>query len=347
MIAPISPPLNFLSISGLGPHGERASPPQQVNPSTADIQVARGKGLRVAVLVHTLDSDWVQQQLRGIAATLGECNAAIVEVVDCHFSPEEQIAALDRLVTENLNAIISLPVANNIVADAHSRVAKAGISLILIENVPTGLLPGKDYASLISADNFGLGLIAAELLSPHLAPEAEVGVLGFDANFFATDEREIAFGQWLRHQRPDLTAHVARFDSLESVAETTVSLFASFPNTTGLFIVWDVPALKADFALKKVGLTVPIATVDLSRETAISLAQGSSVIGVAAQQPYLQGVAAAQTAVLSMLGQSIPAWIALPGLSVTSANVIESFQTVWQVPAPKEILDGLKRIEPI
>lgn len=53
--------------------------------------------------------------------------------------------------------MISLPVANAKVADAHARVSAAGIKLVLLDNVPTGLLPGKDYVSLVSADNFGLG----------------------------------------------------------------------------------------------------------------------------------------------------------------------------------------------
>lgn len=37
-----------------------------------------------------------------------------------------------------------------------------------MDNAPTGLLPGKDYVSLISADNFGLGNMAAELLARQL-----------------------------------------------------------------------------------------------------------------------------------------------------------------------------------
>lgn len=108
-------------------------------------------------------------------------------MIDCAFTPEVQIEALGRLIEETPDAIISLPVANSKVAAAHARVS-TGIKLILLDDAPTGLLPGKDYISLVSADNFGLGKIAAEGLSPHLPDGAEVGVLGYDADFFATNE---------------------------------------------------------------------------------------------------------------------------------------------------------------
>ena len=62
---------------------------------------------------------------------------------------------------------------------------------------------------------------------------------------------------------------------------------------------------------------------------------------IGAQQPYLQGVAAAQTAILSLLGRPTPAWIALPGIVVTRANVVESYQRIWRKPAPQSVLQAV------
>ena len=167
-----------MAITGLGPHGERASAPERVLLLPEDMARARASGFRVAIVLHTVASDWAKQQLSGIVGTLGNCGIAVIEVVDCAFTPDVQIEALDRLIGEAPDAIISLPVANSKVAAAHARVAAAGIKLVLLDNVPTGLLPGKDYISLVSADNFGLGKIAAEGLSPHVSHGGEIGVLG-------------------------------------------------------------------------------------------------------------------------------------------------------------------------
>jgi ribose transport system substrate-binding protein len=333
-----------MTIAGLGPHGERAAAPERVLLLPEDMARARAAGLRVAIVLHTTASDWARQQLAGIIGTLGDCGIAVIEVVDCGFTPEVQIEAIDRLIREAPDAIISLPVANAKVAEAHARVSAAGIRLVLLDNVPTGLLPGTHYVSLISADNFGLGKMAAEELSGHLPHGTDVGVLGYDADFFATNEREIAFVKWMQINRPDLRLHVRRFPSLAEAGGTTRTLIASQPHLSGLFVVWDTPAMAAAQALEEAGRRIPMATVDLGREAAIGLAAGAPLVAIAAQQPFRQGESAASTVVTALLGRLAPAWVALPGLPVTPANVVESFQTIWRMPAPREVLKRQKLV---
>jgi ribose transport system substrate-binding protein len=335
-----------MTITGLGPHGERASAPERVLLLPEDMTRARASGFRVAIVLHTLESDWAKQQLSGIVGMLGQCGVAVIDVVDCAFTPEVQIKALDRLIGEAPDAIISLPVANSKVAAAHARVAAAGINLVLLDNVPTGLLPGKDYISLVSADNFGLGKIAAEGLSPYMPEGADVGVLGYDADFFATNEREIAFVKWMQINRPDVTLRVRRFPALSDVAKTTRSLAEAHPGLAGLFVVWDTPAITAAQVLETMGRRISMATVDLGHEAAIGLAASEPLVAIAAQQPFRQGETAASIVVTALLGRLAPAWVALPGLAVTARNVVECFQTVWRMPAPREVLRKLSLVGP-
>lgn len=333
-----------MTITGLGPHGERAAAPERVLLLPEDMARARAAALRVAIVLHTTTSDWSKQQLSGIVGTLGDCGVAVIEVVDCGFTPDVQIEALDRLVREAPNAIISLPVANAKVADAHRRVSAAGIKLVLLDNVPTGLLPERDYVSLISADNFGLGKMAAEGISPHLQQGANVGVLGYNADFFATNEREIAFVKWMQINRPDLRLHMSRFSALSEAARATRALIERSPDLAGLFVVWDTPAIAAARAIAESGMSIPISTIDLGRDAAIGIATGKPIVAIAAQQPFRQGQSAASTTVTALLGRITPAWVALPGIAVTQDNVVESFQTVWRTPAPREVLKKAKLV---
>lgn len=327
-----------MTISGLGPHGERAAPPERVSLLPDDRAAAKSAAWRVAVVLHTLESDWAKQQLAGMVGIFGDCGTAVIDVVDCGFSPERQVAELDRLIALRPDAIVSLPVANEQVAAAHARVSAAGVRLVLLENAPTGLLPGKHYTALVSADNFGLGKMAAEGLAPHLPTGAAVGVLGFGADFFATNEREIAFTKWMQTNRADLGVHVARFGRIDEAASLGQRLVEDHPDLAGLFVVWDTPALAVAERLRQLGRTMPMATVDLGEAAAIDIAANGAMRCIAAQQPFQQGIAAAQTVILSLLSRPVPAWIALPGISVTRDNVVESFQTVWRQPAPKEVL---------
>ena len=330
-----------MTISGLGPHGERAAPPERVALLPEDRAAAKARGFRIAVVMHTLESDWASQQLSGMVGQFGECGAAVTHVIDCAFSPSAQTEALDGLLAQKPDAVISLPVANEEVAIAHARLADAGIKLVLLDNAPTGLLPGRHYGTLVSADNFGLGKIAAEGLSVHLPPGAEVGLLGYAADFFATNERELAFTKWMRTHRPDVTIRQDGFGRIDEATGRTEAMLAAHPDLAGLFVVWDTPALKAAEVLRRQSRQIPIATVDLGEEVAIGLAQGAPFAVIAAQQPYLQGVAAAQTTILTLLGRPTPAWIALPGIAVTRDNVVESYQRIWRKPAPQSVLQAV------
>ncbi|MBM1218614.1 substrate-binding domain-containing protein [Ponticoccus sp. SC2-23] len=327
------------TISGLGPHGERASDPRRLVITASDAAAARAGGFRVAVVLHTLSGNWSEQHLAAIAGTLGDVSIPLLDVIDCEFDPDRQIAALDRLIAERPDAIISLPVDNTAVAEAHLRVARAGIKLLLLDNAPTGLLPGKDYVSLVSADNFGLGRTAAELMAEHLPQGASVGVLSYDVDFFATNQREIAFTKWMTTQRPDVTLHTAGFGAPHLAGETARSFLEEHSALDGLFVVWDEPAVPVLEQLEELGARMAVTTVDLGEKVAPRLADGTILKGVAAQNPFSQGVAMAQVTILSLLGRQTPAWIALPGIPITPAGILGGYQSVWRAPAPREIME--------
>jgi len=329
-------------ITGLGPHGERAVPADQIVMSEAEAAAARAGRYTVAVVLHTTASDWSNQELAGMVSVLGSYSAAVVEVVDCGFDMTVQSRELQRLAQEPVDAVISIPIGNAAVADAHQAISRAGKTLVLLDNAPTGMLPGVDYASMVSTDNFGLGTIAAELLAPHLPEEAVAGIINYGVDFFATHEREIAFRKWMQLQRPDVTLVRERFKTIDEAGAAFDRLVAGNDDLEGLFVTWDEPAIRVIAAARARGLDLPIATVDLGITAATELCEGGLVKGIASQRPHEQGVAAGVATLLALVGRPLPPWIALPGLAVTERNVIEAYQVVWHAPAPPALLNARK-----
>lgn len=331
-----------MNITGLGPHGERASDIRHLQLTISDVNAARANKFRVSIILHSKTEEWSRQQLSGIIGVLGDCSAAVFDVVDCGFNAVRQVEQLERLIKEKPDAIISIPMGNVAVAEAYKKVEKAGIKLILLDNAPTGLLPGTDYVSLVSADNFGLGRIAAELLSPFVPQDSEIGLLAYDIDFFATNEREIAFRKWIGSERLDLTVKTIKFNEIEDAGDKAIKLIEDHPDIKGLFVVWDTPALHVVTSFNAKEIDIPITTVDLGNEAAINLAKSGLIVGIGAQNPFAQGVAVAQITILALLGRQTPDWVALPGLSVSQNNIVESYQAVWREPAPKEIISELR-----
>ena len=102
---------------------------------------------------------------------------------------------------------------------------------------------GEDYVSVVSADNYGLGQSAARLLSGHLEPDAMAALIGLSRDFFATDQRAIAFRRWMEDNRPDVTIVEADFEHPSEAGRVGIDVLAAFPDLAGIFVVWDEPAM--------------------------------------------------------------------------------------------------------
>ena len=199
-------------------------------------------------------------------------------------------------------------------------------------------MPGRDYVSLISADNFGLGLIGARLLAPHVPHGGSVGVLSCHFEFFVAEQREIAFRKWMAAARPDISLLTVRFHKLSQVAAAVDRCLSDHPELAGLFAVRDTPAIEALAVLRAHNKALPVTTIDLGLAIATALAAGGCVKGIGAQQPYDQGSTVATAAIAALLGRTVPAWIVLPALDVTRERVVDTYRSVWHAPAPPDLI---------
>jgi ribose transport system substrate-binding protein len=327
-----------VSITGLGPHGERGAPADKLILTADEAAAARAGRFAIAVVLHTTTSDWSRLEAAGIKDTLAAHAASVVEIVDCSFDKARQNCELSRLAASSVDAVISIPIGVSGVGDAHREITRSGKKLILLDNAPTGLSQGVEYVAVVSADNFNLGEIAAGLLSPHIPDEGVAGILTYGADFFAANEREIAFRKWIGTNRADVTLVRGRFAAVEDAGVAFDKLLAGNSDLDGLFVTWDVPAMRALDAIRAAARELPVATVDLGNSIAAELAAGGLVKGVAAQRPYDQGAAAAIATLMSLVDRQVPPWIATAGIAVTRDNVSEVYQTVWRVRAPASLI---------
>jgi ribose transport system substrate-binding protein len=58
-----------------------------------------------------------------------------------------------------------------------------------MDNPPKDMEPGRDYISVVSADNYGNGIEAAHIMAEKLGGKGKVGVIYHDADFFVTNQR--------------------------------------------------------------------------------------------------------------------------------------------------------------
>ena len=227
-------------------------------------------------------------------------------------------------------------------AEAYKTIAEAGIKLILMHQVPQGLTYPDDYQAVISPDNQGNGQVAAQMLAAHIPQDGVVGIVDFGVDFFTTNERTRRVKSWFAENRADVTIKQVDFVDTTRAGDAASSFLTANPDIDGMWVVWDAPAMQVAAELRAQGKDIPITTIDLGIQAGVELAKCGLVKGIAAQQPYDQGVAEAEAALQVLLGNQPPPWIVLPAVPVLPSNLTESYRVVFHEDPPPELLDACK-----
>ena len=325
------------AIVGSGPFGEKPSTTDAVKLTDAQAEKARAAKFKVGVVMQTMDIDWSKLVVAGITDTLAKYGAELVGVTNPGFQADRQIAQIGDMIQLKPDAIISIPVDNTATAAAYKSIGAAGIKLILMHQVPQGLSYPADYQAVISPDNRGNGQVAAEMLAAHIPQGGVAGIVDFGVDFFTTNERTRQVEAWFKDKRPDVILKKVEFIDTTKVGDVAANFLTANPDIQGLFVVWDAPAMQVASALRAQGKDIPITTIDLGIEAGLELASCGLIKGIAAQQPYDQGVAEAEAAIQVLLGNQPPPWIALPAVPVLPSNLTESYRKVFHEDAPEEI----------
>ena len=328
-----------------GPHGEEASPVSSAELTDEQVAQVRELGATAAIVLHYGGNDWANAQVDGLRTRFEELGIDVVAVTDADFNPDTQVSDIETVMSLNPDVMISIPTNPVATASAYQRVADAGVELVFMDNAPQGLVAGEDYASVVSADNYGNGVVSAHLLARALGGEGEIGLIYHEADFFVTAQRYEAFKTTIEEDYPDITiveeTGIAGPDFASDGEAAASAMITQNPNLAGLWAVWDVPAEGALAAARASGRTdLNIVTEDLGTNVAIALAKDEMIVGLGAQLPYDQGVAEANLAALALLGEDTPPYVAVSALPVTHDNVLEAWEQVYHSEPPASVRDS-------
>lgn len=312
-----------------------------------DDEVAQIKelGATAAIVMHYGGNDWANAQIAGITERFEELGIEIVAVTDADFDPGKQVSDIETVMAKKPDIIISIPTDPVATSAAYKAAADAGTTLVFMDNVPEGLVAGTDYVSVVSADNYGNGVVSAHLMAKALEGEGKIGLIYHEADFFVTAQRYDGFKTTIEAEYPDIEIvaeqGISGPDFAGDAQNVADAWLTRYSDLDGIWGVWDVPAEGIMAAARAAGRTdLKIATEDLGTNVAIALAKDEMVIGLGAQLPFDQGITEANLAAGALLGKTLPPYVALSALPVTHENVLEAWRTVYHVDPPTALADS-------
>jgi ribose transport system substrate-binding protein len=330
-----------------GPNGETPSPASAVTLTPEETAKIKAQKPKAAIVMHYSGNDWSQAQVAGLKEQFGKMGIEIIAVTDAGFKPEKQVADIETVLAQKPNIIVSIPTDPVSTADAYRKAAEQGVKLVFMDNVPKGLTAGKEYVSVVSADNYGNGVAAAHLMAKALKGKGKIGLVFHAADFFVTRQRLDGFKNTIQENYPDIKIvgeqGIGGPDFTGDADKAASALLTSNRDLNGIWAVWDVPAEGVISAARAAGKdNLVITTCDLGLNVAIDMAQDGFIKGLGAQRPFDQGTAEALLAGYGLLGKEAPAYVALPALPVTRENLLEAWKEVYHQEAPDTIKSSMQ-----
>jgi ribose transport system substrate-binding protein len=302
------------------PNGAPAVSADGLKLSDEDIAKLKAGKHTAGLVMHTMDAGW-PHPVAGTTNTLKDYGFEVIGATDAKFNVGQQISDLEQMIARKPDVIFSIPIDPKSESEAYKRAAAAGIKLVFLDNVPVDMAPGKDYVSVVAADNEKNAFFAADELAKAIGGKGEVGILTLVYDYYYSVAARKVGAQKAFAQYPDIkVVGVGTFTSPEKAYEVATSMLTANPNLKGLFVAWDTPAQQAVADAKTLGRDLIITTNDLAADSAVNVARGE-FLAVGAQQPYDQGVAEAKVAALALLGKEAPPYVSVPTLRVEKTNL--------------------------
>lgn len=331
-----------------GPNGETPSPASVADLTPEEIGKIKALNAKAAIVMHYGGNDWANAQTNGLKSEFEKLGIQVIATTDANFKPDKQVSDIETVMTQNPNIIVSIPTDPVATSSAYKKAAAAGTKLVFMDNIPQGLTAGKDYVSVVSADNYGNGVVSAHQMVKAIGGKGKIGLVFHQADFFVTKQRYQGFKETITKEYPGIQIveekGIAGPDFAGDAQAAANAMLSKYADLSGIWAVWDVPAEGVMAAARAAGRPdLKIATEDLGKNVAIALAKDQLVVGLGAQVPFDQGVTEARLAAGALIGKQAPAYVALSALPVDHSNVLEAWKQVYHEDAPKDIQESYKK----
>ena len=331
-----------------GPNDEEPSLASAADLSDSEVAKVKALHLTAAIAMHYGGNDWSTAQIAGLKSEFARLGIEVVAVTDANFDAGKQVSDIETIMAKKPNIIVSLPTDPVATADAYRKASAGGAHLVFMDNVPKGFVAGKDYVSVVSADNYGNGVTSAYLMARALGGKGKIGLIFHQADFFVTKQRYEGFKATIEKNFPDIKIveekGIAGPDFAGDAQGVANAMLTKHPDLAGIWAVWDVPADGVMAAARSAGRSdLKIATEDLGTNAAVALAKGELVVGLGAQRPFDQGATEARLAAASYIGKTVPVYVALPSLAVDHSNVLDAWKQVYHSDAPASVTGVYKK----
>lgn len=327
----------------IGPQGESPTSYEDVVLSDSDRDSLKSGSYKAAILMHS-SSDWTNAVIAGAKDTFASLGIEVVAVTDAEFDSNKQRTDVETTLALKPDIIVTLVLDPVSGAVALQQAIDQGVKVVLISNLPSDFVHGRDYAGIVTDDLFQMGKSTAEMIGESLKGKGNVALIFHDASYYVTNQRDQAVEAVLKRDYPGIK--IVTKKGIVNAGDGDViasAILTQYPKVDAIYAPWDTIAEGVVAGVRASGRDdVGVFTMDLGANNAMDLAKGGNMRGMVADLPYVLGETLAKMGGLSVLGEQTPAFVTVPAIKVNRENLESNWERSLNRPLPDDVRQAMK-----
>jgi ribose transport system substrate-binding protein len=250
----------------------------------------------IAVLPKTIIGEVFMKNMSDAAVARGTALGAKVEVysVSSHEAVEEQVSAIESLISRKVDAIILAAVDSKGLAPVVDKATAAGIPVILADSG----VQGANYVTVVQTDNIAASALAADYAAALLSQRGKVAQLEGEPASETAQLRKKGFHEELgKYKNIQLVSSITGHWTTPGAVDATEAILKANPDVNLIFASSDLMAVGASTVLEREGRKdILVLGFDGIPEGVALIKQGKAV-GDVAQNAKAMGEKAAEIAI--------------------------------------------------
>jgi ribose transport system substrate-binding protein len=241
------------------------------------LDIARAAEPVIGILPKTIIGDIFMKNMADFAVAKGKELGAKVEVysVSSHEAVEEQVSAVESLISRKVDAIILAAIDSKGLAPVVDKATSAGIPVILVDSG----VQGAHYVTVVQTDNIAASSLAADYAAALLSDRGKVAQLEGEPASETAQLRKKGFHEEIaKYSNIQLVASVTGHWTTPGAVDATEAILKAYPDLNLIFASSDLMAVGASTVLEREGRKdILLLSFDGLPEGVALIKQGKSV----------------------------------------------------------------------
>ena len=278
----------------------------------------------IGLSMHFMRDDYAVKLVDTVKAVVAQHPGSSVVVTDANATPQKQLADIENLVVQGVDAIIVIPIDEKAILPAISMANERNIPIVAITTIPNA----KVLTTIAASGDYANGKASGELLVRATGGKGKLAMIGIPYSLWRIDERERGFMDAIKNTDLEIVVKQSGLDQAK-VQDTVAGILVAHPDLDGIWCTFSNQLVGAADALRSANRK-DIALTGIDADKAIlERIRNGWITGTAAQFPEQQGRMAARAVFEHLAGKPVPVTYEVPVGLVTLDNVDEMNRKIW------------------